>query len=110
MPFVTVHIILVPGPYPDKLRFVGLPIIPPSECIKPSKLYLCAGSELEGKGICRGDSGGPLVVPRSNFDDTAIVIGVSSIATADSQNICRKSVFAPVIPQLKWIKVHMGKP
>lgn len=105
------------GPFPDKLRFVGLPLQAPSDCFFPTKLFLCAGSggvsgvEWSGKGTCSGDSGGPLVVPRSDSDDTAIVIGVSSFVFRDSPNgDCRQSVFAPVIPQLKWIKDNMGKP
>ena len=93
------------GQRPDKLRFVGLPILPPSECLK---LYLCAGSWNDGRGICDGDSGGPLVVPKSIFSDhTAILIGVTSSGAVDCDGL---SVFAPVIPELKWIKANMGKP
>ena len=112
IPFFTVYIIVGNGPYPDKLRYVGLPILPPgsAECFKNTKLYLCAGSRLDGKGICDGDSGGPLVVPRSKSDNTAVVIGVSSFGTSDSNGNCRLSVFAPVTSVLKWIKPKMGKP
>ena len=99
-------------PQSDKLRFVELPLLPPSKCFTPSKLYLCAaGLTLGEKGTCHGDSGGPLVVPRSIFSDyTAIVIGVASFVTksAPDGDCDRLSVFNPVIPQLKWIKSNMG--
>ena len=102
------------GPYPDKLRYVFLPLSKPSECpFKPSKLFLCAGSDYGGKSTCDGDSGGPLVVPRSLYsDNTAILIGVLSFGSSNSPNgdCDGLSVFAPVIPELKWIKDNMGKP
>ena len=102
------------GPYPDKLRYVFLPLTKPSECpFTPSKLFLCTGSTLGGKAICGGDSGGPLVVPRKIFsDETAILIGVASFGTSNplNEDCDGRSVFAPVIPELKWIKANMGKP
>ena len=102
------------GPYPDKLRHVLLPLLAPSQCpFTPSKLFLCAGSDYGGKGVCDGDSGGPLVVPRSiHSDETAILIGVASFVSSNSPNgdCDGLSVFAPVIPELNWIKDNMGKP
>ena len=88
-------------------------ILPPSECYSQPKLFLCAGSWNDGRGTCDGDSGGPLVVPRSIFSDhTAILIGVTSFAHHLTENgdCDGLSVFAPVIPELKWIKANMGKP
>ena len=61
-----------------------------------------------GKGICVGDSGGPLVVPKSESDDTAVVIGISSFREDD----CGQSsdVYASVVAQLDWIKKESGIP
>ena len=68
----------------------------------------CAGSSYGTKGVCSGDSGGPLVVPRSNSDDTAIVIGISSWVTLGGEKDCHLSYFAKVSAELKWIQARMG--
>jgi secreted trypsin-like serine protease len=61
-----------------------------------------------GKGICAGDSGGPLVVPKSESDDTAVVIGISSYVWGDCGILNSPSVFASVSGQLDWIKATSG--
>ena len=69
--------------------------------------HLCAGGK-DGKGACAGDSGGPLVVPRSQSDDTAVVIGISSGVTTDADGNCKLSAFASVSAELDWIKTTSG--
>lgn len=69
--------------------------------------HLCAGGK-DGKGACAGDSGGPLVVPRSQSDDTAVVIGVSSGVTTNENGDCELSYFASVSAELDWIKTTSG--
>jgi hypothetical protein len=50
-----------------------------------------------------------LVVPRSNSDDTAVVIGISSWVTYDEvTKDCKMSVFAKVSAELEWIKTKSG--
>ena len=109
----NVFVISARGHVTGLLRYV-LPLPEPSECpFTPSKLFLCAGLDYGGKSTCDGDSGGPLVVPRSLYsDNTAILIGVLSFGSSNSPNgdCDGLSVFAPVIPELKWIKDNMGKP
>ena len=79
-----------------------------SQCTSSSN-NLCAGYLEGGKGVCSGDSGGPLVVPRSNSDDTAVVIGISSWVTYDEvTKDCKMSVFAKVSAELEWIKTKSG--
>ena len=66
--------------------------------------YLCT----EGSTTCGGDSGGPLVVPKSESDDTAIVIGFPSW----NWNFCGQkgaNFFGKVADELPWIKANMGK-
>ena len=87
-------------------------MLAPNQCLS-GIWHLCAGSEYGGKGCIRnGDSGGPLVVPRSDSDDTAVVIGISSMSRGrDHENgVCGLSVFAKVTAELEWIKANMGKP
>ena len=69
--------------------------------------HLCAGGS-DGKGICAGDSGGPLVVPRSQSDDTAVVIGVASRVITNEKGDCELSFFASVSAELDWIKTTSG--
>ena len=89
------------------MRYVALPLH--SQCITSSSNHLCAGYLEGGKGVCSGDSGGPLVVPRSQSDDTAVVIGISSFVTTDEDTgDCKMSVFAKVSAQLDWIKTTSG--
>ena len=79
-----------------------------SQCTSSSN-HICAGYLEGGKGVCSGDSGGPLVVPRSNSDDTAVVIGISSWVTYDEvTKDCKMSVFAKVSAELEWIKTKSG--
>ena len=92
------------------LRYVALPLLAPVYC-EPYEFWLCAGSEeYIGKGTCSGDSGGPLVVPRSNSDDTAVVIGISSLGDENDENgnCGQLSIFSKVTAELKWIKANMG--
>ena len=64
---------------------------------------------MDVKGVCAGDSGGPLVVPRSQSDDTAVVIGVASgVFTNENTNDCELSAFASVSAELDWIKTTSG--
>ena len=87
------------------MRYVALPLH--SQCTSSSNM-LCAGYFEGGKGVCTGDSGGPLVVPRSQSDDTAVVIGISSWVTTDEvTGDCKMSVFAKVSAELDWIKTKM---
>ena len=98
-------IIVENGPYEGKLRYVGLPLL--NQCKYSSYTTLCAGSRNDGKGVCTGDSGGPLVVPKSNSDDTAVVIGISSWVTVTKNGDCALSVFAKVSAVLDWIKLYL---
>ena len=68
---------------------------------------LCTGG-YDGKEVCKGDSGGPVVVPRSEFDDTAIVIGLPSL-NLDYCGKRKPNFFSKVAEQLPWIKANMGK-
>ena len=88
------------------LRWVRLNI---TQCNdhRPINNMVCAGSGR--KGICVGDSGGPLIAPKSDSDDTAVVIGIAS----DYQGYtCRGtgpySIFARVGSQIDWIKTNLG--
>ena len=36
-----------------------------------------------GKNACSGDSGGPLVVPKSPYDNTAVIFGIASWVMGD---------------------------
>ena len=50
-----------------------------------------------------------MVVPRSQYDDTAVVIGVSSGVTLnENTNDCELSFFASVSAELDWIKTTSG--
>ena len=91
------------GPFDGRLRYIGLPLL--SQCTSSSNM-LCAGGYY-GKGVCAGDSGGPLVVPRSESDDTAIVIGISSFVYGNCGRENVEDVFARVSAQLGWIKDKM---
>ena len=68
---------------------------------------VCAGGNA-GKGICVGDSGGALVVPKSIFDFTAVVIGISSHVMGNCALENSPDVFASVSAQLNWIKAKSG--
>ena len=93
------------GALSNNLRYVALPLL--SQCTSISN-HLCAGYLEGGKGVCSGDSGGPLVVPRSQSDDTAVVIGISSWVTTDEvTGDCKMSVFAKVSAELDWIKTKL---
>ena len=95
------------GPVDGRLRYLGLPLL--SQCPRPTTTsnMLCAGGYY-GKGVCAGDSGGPLVVPRSESDDTAIVIGISSFTYGNCGQF-GEDVFARVQARLGWIKDKMEK-
>ena len=73
----------------------------------PYLLTVLLSNYLDGKGVCSGDSGGPLVVPKSNHDDTAVVIGISSFGENINYEDCGLSVFARVSAQLDWINAHL---
>ena len=91
------------GPISQSLRYVALPLLE-GQCSN----HLCAGGS-DGKGACAGDSGGPLVVPRSQSDDTAVVIGVASgVRKNENTNDCELSFFASVSAELGWIKTTSG--
>ena len=44
---------------------------------------VCAGFPGAGKNACSGDSGGPLVVPKSPYDNTAVIFGIASWVMGD---------------------------
>ena len=67
---------------------------------------LCVGGNDIGKSACSGDSGGPLVVPKSQSDDTAVIVGITSHRYGDCGEY--PEVFASVAAQLDWIKTTSG--
>ena len=102
----------------DDLKYLHLPLVTNSKCVKGNgsenlypkeeitKNMVCAGFTEGGKGVCNGDSGGPLVVPRSSIDDTAIIYGITSFG-----NHCAEpkypTVFTRVTEFLPWIKTFL---
>ena len=99
-----------PGGLSVDLRYVGISLTSEKRCkylsLGKSGRLCTEGSD--GKETCPGDSGGPLVVPRSEFDDTAIVIGFPSW----NWNFCGQkgaNFFGKVADELPWIKANMGK-
>ena len=94
---------IIPASNSPSLRWVRLNI---TQCDdhRPINNMVCAGNE---KGICVGDSGGPLIAPKSDSDDTAVVIGIASDFYSCS-NPRFYSIFARVGSQIDWIKTNLG--
>ena len=98
------------GGQSDDLRYVVVSLASEKRCnyLSMGKSGFLCTEGTDGKETCGGDSGGPLVVPRSESDDTAIVIGLPSY----NWNLCGQraaNFFAKVADELPWIKANMGK-
>ena len=106
------------------LMYVSVPLIPNVKCIKPHTSYessaitsnmICAGGRVFDGGLsgagdaCGGDSGGPLIIPKSDTDDTAMLVGIVSFGKACGL-IDAPGVYTRVTEYMSWIQsVRKGK-
>ena len=106
------------------LMYVSVPFIPNVKCIKPHTRYssssitsnmICAGGRVFDGGLlgvgdaCGGDSGGPLIIPKSDTDDTAMLVGIVSFGIGCGL-IDAPGVYTRVTEYMSWIQsVIKGK-
>jgi len=107
---------------PKDLMYVSVPIISNEKCIKPHTIYnssditpnmICAGGSVFDGGplgdSCSGDSGGPLIIPKSDTDNTAMLVGIVSYGIR-----CGRSdspgVYTRVTEYISWIQSIRNDP
>ena len=102
--------------------YVSVPLISNEKCIKPHTIYsssditsnmICAGGRVFDGGpigdACSGDSGGPLIIPKSNTDDTAMLVGIVSFGFRCGRSDA-PGVYTRVTEYVSWIQsIRKGK-
>ena len=107
---------------PIDLMYVSVPLISNEKCISNNTVYsssditsnmICAGgSVFDGRpsgDACSGDSGGPLIIPKSDTDDTAMLVGIVSFGFRCGRSDA-PGVYTRVTEYISWIQsIRKGK-